>query len=85
MVVSTPGSSMSPSTSTTRPTGPRVAVGHRVISTMTICPASAPPWLPRRHGDVGPQALVERRDEAEARRVDVEPPDDGLVGARRGS
>ena len=43
---STPGSPRRPSTSVTRPIGLRVAVGGRVISTLTICPASAPPSSP---------------------------------------
>jgi hypothetical protein len=40
--VSTPGSSIEPSTSMTRPSGPRAGVGHRVISTVTISPGFAP-------------------------------------------
>ena len=39
--MSTPGSSMPPSTSTTRPSGPRAAVGHLVISTVTMSPGLA--------------------------------------------
>jgi hypothetical protein len=39
---STPGASMSPSTSTMRPAGPRVGVGQRVIATVTISPGCAP-------------------------------------------
>ena len=79
--VSTPGSSMRPSTSTTRPTGPRVAVGHRVISTSTISPGSADDRLPRRHLDVGQHAAVERHDVAETGIVDLEAADDGLLAA----
>ena len=39
--VSTPGSLMLPSTSTTWPAAPRVAVGQRVISTTTMSSGSA--------------------------------------------
>jgi hypothetical protein len=39
--VSTPGSSMRPSTSLTVPAGPRVALGHRVIDTTTMSPGAA--------------------------------------------
>ncbi len=44
--VSTPGSSIRPSTSVTRPTGPRAAVGQREISTVTMSPALAPAASP---------------------------------------
>jgi hypothetical protein len=43
ILMSTPGSSMFPSTSMIRPAGFRVAVGQRMISTVTICPGCA--WL----------------------------------------
>ncbi len=44
--VSTPGALMSPSTSVTLPIAPRLAVGQRVSSTITISPGEAPPSCP---------------------------------------
>ena len=63
--VSTPCSLMSPSTSTTLPTGPRDAVGHVVISTTTISPGSRRSRLAGRHVHVGDDAAIERLHEAE--------------------
>ena len=78
--VSTPGSLMLPSTSTTRPTGPRVAVGQRVISTTTMSSGSRRRRLARRDLHVRHDAAVERDHVTEAGRVGLEAADDRAVG-----
>ncbi len=75
-LVSTPGASRLPSTSTTRPIGPRVAEGQRVMSTATMCAGRRAARLAGRDRDVGLEASVERSDEPQPRRIHVEPPDD---------
>ena len=55
--VSTPGASIAPSTSATRPIAVRVAVGQRVNSTVTISPRRA--FLPGRHEHVHQDAAIE--------------------------
>ena len=64
-----------------RPTGPRVGVGQRVTSTVTISPGSASRVSPRGMCTSVSSAAVERHDEAEPGRVDVEAADDGLRAA----
>ena len=79
--VSTPGASMSPSTSATRPIAPRVDVGQRVSSTVTISPGDGAAFLARRNEDVHQHAAIERRDVAHAVLVAVVAADDPFVGA----
>ncbi len=82
--VSTPGASSRPSTSTTRPSAGRVAVGQRVISTVTISPRRAPRALALRHLHVHHQPSIERHDEPEPAVVDVVAADDALRRRARG-
>ena len=79
--VSTPGSLMLPSTSTMRPTAPRVAVGQRVISTTTMSLGSADDDCPGRNMHVGGDTPIERHDVAEPGAVGLEASDDGVVRA----
>ena len=79
--VSTPFSLMSPSTSTTLPTGPRDGVGHVVISTTTISPGSADRRLAGRHVHVRHNAAIERLHEAETGFRDIEAADDRGIAA----
>ena len=60
----------------TRPSGPRVGVGHRVISTTTMSPGFASRCSSGGILHVHDQPAVERHDEAEAGVVDVEAADD---------
>jgi hypothetical protein len=80
--LSTPGASISPSTSITRPSGPRAGVGHRVISTTTMFPAFGIQMIRRRNLDVHDETPVEGHDEAHARAVHVEAPHDRRGSAR---
>ena len=74
--VSTPGASMSPSTSATRPMAPRVAVGQRVSSVGTISPGDAPPSWPGGTKMSMSDAPIERHDVAHAVVVAIVAADD---------
>ena len=76
--VSTPGSSMSPSTSTTRPSALRVGVGQCVISADDHVARLGVLRSSLRDLHVHDQPAIERHDEARARLVDVEAADDRL-------
>ena len=64
-----------------RPAGPRVGVGQRVTSTVTIWPGSASRVSLRANDDVGGQPFIERRHEPESGGVDFITPDHGAGAA----
>ena len=78
--VSTPGSSMRPSTSLTVPAGPRVALGQRVIDDHDHVAGLGRRGLAGGNLDVGDQTAIERHHVAEPRGVHLEPSDHALVG-----
>ena len=76
--VSTPGASSGPSTSTTRPSAGRVAVGHSMICAVTISPCAAVLAWPEGTCMSMTQPPIEGHHESPALLIDVVAADDPL-------